>query len=393
MTHDLRPALLALALLAACRPRPADYVVDAAGGATPATLRVSWGRRDALVAWSPGLGVEVDGARLPVPCDAPFTRELPAGRARGLLAVDPGGRRVAARCHPDDGWKVFHAAGDAGFMACAAGGRAGPSVDWSREPTLEAAALAGVACGSVGFVQAQRAVERRAGAAGLGRLLRATARSGLGRRAYGPDSVAPEDAFVAALARVPPADRDAIARDLLTVITPGGDDALLPRALRSVDLARPELTPAVLDAALTRCRGSVDDGCTALRRRYALVAPVEAARRVCDEAGGRTDFDIGPTRLAIMARGGARCEAWAARVEAAGCAVTVGGRTCPGAGGAHPCSADEYRAEVDAELRLRAGDAYPEADGFGHANRVLTAAARAMGLACAGPRIDLRPAR
>jgi len=188
---------------------------------------------------------------------------------------------------------------------------------------------------------------------------------------------------------VSPADRDAVERDLLGVIVAGGDDALLPRALRVVDLARPELTPAVIAAALGRCRGAVDDGCTALRRRDALVAPVEAARRVCDEVGGRTDFDIGPTRLAIMARGGARCEPWAARVEAAGCAETTGGRTCPGAAGAHPCTADEYRAEVDAELRLRAGEAYPEAGGFGHANRMVTAAARAMGLTCAGPRIDL----
>jgi hypothetical protein len=382
MTARAHLALGILVCLTGCGA-PAPYVVDEVHAPVAATLRVDWSRRDITVPWHRSLHLDVAGASFYVDCQNPYSTQLPEGPAKGLLAVEPTGAHVAARCATGDDWSVYVVAGADTFLYACTPLITGPSVDWSRVPPLDDAVATAVQGGSLRFDAATRVVEKAEGQSGLGRLLRAFALRELGPGRLAWDHPA-EAAFVASLARVSPDDRAAVQESLRSLLVSGNAGDRLDRALRVVDLTRPDMDEQALGGFVESC-GADDSrpGCAAVLRRYATVAPAAASRKVCERAGTLDDYHLGPLRLAIFAQAGVRCEPWAAAHEQSACASLAGGRQCPSSAGPHDCTRDDYRAEIAAELS-GAGVPQNPGDAFGHPSRMITAAGRAMGLSCAG---------
>jgi hypothetical protein len=380
----LRTWLLVGSLLVSACGEPDAYDVAEARQPIRAVLRVHWARRDITTRWHRVLGVKVDGGWVPVACQSPVSRGIPESRAEGLLAVDAAGQRVAARCDARDAWNVYVVAGEHSFALCPDASLTGAHLPWARVPDIETAAMQAVACGSAPFATAARALERRLGRRGLGRFVRAMATQSLGRPGVGETAESIEADFAAAVTRVSAEDRAAVERTLLDVLLTPREQAYTRRALRVVRLSRPELTKDVLGELLARCGAATRDvGCDALLRRFATVAPHEASASVCALTGRVSDFDLGSLRLAVLAQAGERCAPWAERHEREACTRLQGGRTCP-SGGPRPCTAEDYRAEIAAELALPPGVGFPDAS-FTHQARMATAAGRAMGIGCAGP--------
>lgn len=372
-----------LSLVGCSEPRP--YVVDEVSAPVHATLRVRFSRRDITVPYRPVMFLEVAGASLYVECQNPYATRVPEGRTRGLLAVHPRGGYVAARCDAGDDWTIYVVSGADTFAYPRSPLFTGPNVAWGRLPPLETLVRAALLGNTLQLEAATRVVERAEGREGLGRFLRTLATGPLAPGTEDPNGPA-QDAFVAALARVPEADRAAVSATLLELLLGGqGTPAQIERALRVVDLAAPSLDVGRLRSIVEGCEAfPAHRGCADALRRLTVVAPDQAAALVCTLVGDRSDYDIGALRLAVWAYAGTRCEPWARAHEARDCADLVGGRTCPSAAGPRDCTADDYRAEVAAEL-ARGGIPEDTIDWTGHSVRMITAAGRAMGLACAGP--------
>lgn len=367
-----------LAALTACG-KPSVRLIDARTQPVPMRLEVDHWQRDVMTKWQPFLALRGDGFRFTVVCQHEFATRLPTGPTPGLLDVEPSGRRVAVRCAPTDDWSVHVLAGESSFAMCPNPAWSGPRVSWPTVASVDQAAVASVHCGKTGFSNAARAVERLEGQAGLGRFLRAM--TGPGLAALAVDDTARAE-FTRTFERLAPDDRAAVGHALREGVLSGPDLARTSLAGGTIDLDDPAFTPAVLAAALGRCGGATrDPGCDAIFRRYATLDPAGAARVACEQAARVTDYNLGALRVAALAQAGERCEVWAARHEAASCADLVGGRECPSSAGPRPCTAEDYRAEIAAELAVPRRGQFPS-DGVGHLRRMVTAAARAMRLSC-----------
>ncbi|MEI8259845.1 MAG: hypothetical protein WCJ30_29675, partial [Deltaproteobacteria bacterium] len=329
-----RPAaIVALALLGSCvKPRP--YVVDEIARPVHVRLMVDYFRREFPARWRPGLAVLGDGYSVVVRCQHEFTTPVPAGRTPGLLAMDSSGARLAVRCATSDGWTVYVHAREDSFAMCPDPARTGVEVPWSTVANVEDAAIAAVQCGTTDLPAAVRAIERLRGAAGLGRFVRTMVLRGVANGGDVNALAAANEALVRALARIPPEDRAAVRASMRDVLVNGADPMRTSRALLLVDLRDGAFTREVLGAALVRCGVDTrNPGCDALLRRYATIAPLAAARSVCNVAASVSDFDLGALRVAVLAQAGERCEAWAARQEGQSCSTLVGGRSCPSSAG------------------------------------------------------------
>lgn len=344
---------------------------------------VEHGRRDITTSWQPFLVIRGADFSHSVECANPFTTELPDGPTRGLLEVHPSGHFIAARCAASDPWGVYVIAGEGTFAMCPNIAWTGARAPWGLVPDIESAALGSViACSKTDFATAVTAVERVGGSAALGRFLAVMLRDDFGTHGDPNAQRAAYAIFRSALGRISATDRDALlasVRELLVTGTTTGGASL---AATTLDLTDPAVTPAMILAGFEQCAASsYDDGCNALVRRYATIAPRDAARRICALASTTSDFNLGPLRIGVLAQVGDRCEPWAVRHESTGCNQLVGGRDCPSSAGPRPCTIDDYRAEIAAELSVPPGGSFPD-PGFGHAARMVTAAARAMGIGC-----------
>lgn len=338
---------------------------------TPARLRADSVRRDITVPWSRNLQLSL-GDRWVSLGGCPGGGAVPERAAPGSLAQDPRGERVAYRCSAGGVWGLVYAGPGFAWQSCAPPLAPGP-VDWSRVPDLVGIAPTMASCPGVPFEALATEVRRRGGGPALSQLLAATLTHG-----------AEESAWQQVYRSLPAATRSPLqarARELL-VSEPPSLATKFDRLARVADVETAGLTPDRLRTLVWVCEPRPGyTGCTDLFRRLARVAPDEASYLACEQVVRRNLY---PTEVAALAHGQWRCEEFRTRAERSNCvAFSSNGLRCGVGATAHPCTRENYLAEVKAELAPGGPTAEVPGGYFAYGERLLAAAAIAQGASCA----------